>query len=136
MSRAFVKEDDGERGNAVADIQFREEKVEWLRIQEKKLQPIPHIVMVDFIGFQPVHMGKGVFRQKIVDGAVRLPSRSVLLTGIEIPVHAAFSSERYEFQFLNYRFYHSTTTHFPSESALSSIALQSFTISLPSKKVG
>ena len=37
MSRAFIKEDDGERGNAVADIQFREAKVEWLRIQEKKL---------------------------------------------------------------------------------------------------
>ena len=40
MRRAFVKEDDGERGNAVADIQFREEKVEWLRIQEKKLDTL------------------------------------------------------------------------------------------------
>ena len=33
MSRAFVKEDDGERGNTVADIQFREAKVEWLKIR-------------------------------------------------------------------------------------------------------
>ena len=40
MSRAFVKEDDGERGNAVAAIQFREAKVEWLRIQEKKLDTL------------------------------------------------------------------------------------------------
>lgn len=40
MSRAFVKEDDGERGNAVADIQFREAKVEWLRIQQKKLDTL------------------------------------------------------------------------------------------------
>ena len=40
MSRAFVKEDDGERGNAVADIQFREAKLEWLRIQEKKLDTL------------------------------------------------------------------------------------------------
>ena len=40
MSRAFVKEDDGERGNAVADIQFREAKLEWLRIQKsKKVKP-------------------------------------------------------------------------------------------------
>ncbi len=35
MSRAFVKEDDGERGNLISDIQHRESKVEWLRIQEK-----------------------------------------------------------------------------------------------------
>ncbi|MBQ9881846.1 MAG: hypothetical protein IJM42_04440 [Synergistes sp.] len=40
MSRAFIKEDDGERGNAVADIQFREAKVEWLKIQEKKLETL------------------------------------------------------------------------------------------------
>ncbi|KEJ93009.1 hypothetical protein [Synergistes jonesii] len=40
MSRAFIKEDDGERGNAVADIQFREAKVEWLKIQEKKLDTL------------------------------------------------------------------------------------------------
>ena len=40
MSRAFVKEDDGERGNAVADIQFREAKLEWLRRQEKKLDEL------------------------------------------------------------------------------------------------
>ena len=38
MSRAFVKEDDGERGNAVSDIQRREGMVEWLKIQEKKLE--------------------------------------------------------------------------------------------------
>lgn len=37
MSRAFVKEDDEERGNLVSDIQFREGKTEWLKIQEKKL---------------------------------------------------------------------------------------------------
>lgn len=42
MSRAFVKEDDGERGNAVADIQARESKVEWLKIQEKKLEVLLH----------------------------------------------------------------------------------------------
>ena len=40
MSRAFIKEDDGERGNAVADIQFREAKVEWLKIQEKNLDTL------------------------------------------------------------------------------------------------
>lgn len=40
MSRAFVKEDDGERGNAVADIQYRDGKVEWLKIQEKKLDTL------------------------------------------------------------------------------------------------
>ncbi|MDO5116070.1 MAG: hypothetical protein Q4D58_08255 [Synergistaceae bacterium] len=40
MSRAFVKEDDGERGNAVAEIQFREAKVEWLKIQQKKLDAL------------------------------------------------------------------------------------------------
>ena len=40
MSRAFVKEDDGERGNAVSDIQFREGQVEWLKIQEKKLETL------------------------------------------------------------------------------------------------
>ena len=40
MSRAFVKEDDGEGGNAVSDIQFREGKVEWLKIQEKKLETL------------------------------------------------------------------------------------------------
>lgn len=42
MSRAFIKEDDGERGNAVADIQARESKVEWLKIQEKKLDTLLH----------------------------------------------------------------------------------------------
>ena len=40
MSRAFIKEDDGERSNAVADYQFREAKVEWLKIQEKKLETL------------------------------------------------------------------------------------------------
>ena len=40
MSRAFVKEDDGERGNLISDIQHRESKVEWLRIQEKKLETL------------------------------------------------------------------------------------------------
>ncbi|MDO9544204.1 MAG: hypothetical protein Q7J00_03335 [Synergistaceae bacterium] len=40
MSRAFVKEDDGERGNLISDIQHRESKVEWLRIQEKKLDTL------------------------------------------------------------------------------------------------
>ncbi len=37
MSRAFVKEDDGEQGNAISEIQRREGKIEWLKIQEKKL---------------------------------------------------------------------------------------------------
>jgi hypothetical protein len=37
VSRAFVKEDDGERGNLVSDILHREAKIEWLKIQEKKL---------------------------------------------------------------------------------------------------
>ena len=37
MSRAFVKEDDGEQGNAISEIQRREVKIEWLNIQEKKL---------------------------------------------------------------------------------------------------
>ncbi len=40
MSRAFVKEDDGERGNLISDIQHRESKVEWLSIQEKKLEKL------------------------------------------------------------------------------------------------
>lgn len=40
MSRAFIKEDDGERGNLVADIQFREAKMDWLKIQEKKLNTL------------------------------------------------------------------------------------------------
>ncbi|MEG1602923.1 MAG: hypothetical protein RRY12_03710 [Cloacibacillus sp.] len=40
MSRAFVKEDDGERGNAVSDIEARESKVEWLKIQQKKLDTL------------------------------------------------------------------------------------------------
>ena len=40
MSRAFIKEDDGERGNAVADYQFREAKIEWLAIQKKKLETL------------------------------------------------------------------------------------------------
>lgn len=40
MSRAFVKEDDGELGNLVSDIQHRESKIEWLSIQEKKLEKL------------------------------------------------------------------------------------------------
>lgn len=40
MSRAFVKEDDGELGNLVSDIQHRESKIEWLKIQEKKLETL------------------------------------------------------------------------------------------------
>lgn len=40
MSRAFIKEDDGERGNAVSDYQYREAKVEWLSIQQKKLEKL------------------------------------------------------------------------------------------------
>jgi hypothetical protein len=40
MSRAFVKEDDGERGNLISDIQHRESRIEWLRIQEKKLETL------------------------------------------------------------------------------------------------
>jgi len=40
MSRAFVKEDDGERGNLISDIQHRESKIEWLSIQEKKLETL------------------------------------------------------------------------------------------------
>lgn len=37
MSRAFVTEDDGERGNIVSDLRHREKRTDWLRIQEKKL---------------------------------------------------------------------------------------------------
>ena len=40
LSRAFVKEDDGERGSLVSDILHREAKIEWLRIQEKKLDTL------------------------------------------------------------------------------------------------
>lgn len=40
MSRAFVKEDDDERGNIVSDIRHREKKIEWLKIQEKKLDKL------------------------------------------------------------------------------------------------
>lgn len=40
LSRAFIKEDDGERGNVVSDIEYREKKIEWLRIQEKKLDKL------------------------------------------------------------------------------------------------
>ena len=40
MSRAFVKEDDGERGNLISDIQHIESRIEWLRIQEKKLEKL------------------------------------------------------------------------------------------------
>lgn len=40
MSRAFVKEDDGERGNVVSDLRYREKKIDWLRIQEKKLDKL------------------------------------------------------------------------------------------------
>ena len=40
MSRAFTKEDEPERDNAVADVQFREAKVDWLHIQEKKLDKL------------------------------------------------------------------------------------------------
>jgi hypothetical protein len=40
VSRAFVKEDDGERGSLVSDILHREAKIEWLRIQEKKLDTL------------------------------------------------------------------------------------------------
>lgn len=37
LSRAFVKEDDGEHGSIVSDIRYREKKTAWLKIQEKKL---------------------------------------------------------------------------------------------------
>ena len=40
VSRAFVKEDDGERGSLVSDILHREAKIEWLRSQEKKLDTL------------------------------------------------------------------------------------------------
>lgn len=40
VSCAFVKEDDGERGSLVSDILHREAKIEWLRIQEKKLDTL------------------------------------------------------------------------------------------------
>ena len=40
VRRAFVKEDDGERGNLVSDILHREAKIEWLKIQEKKLDKL------------------------------------------------------------------------------------------------
>lgn len=39
MSRAFVKEDD-ERGNVVSELEHREKRIEWLRIQEKKLDKL------------------------------------------------------------------------------------------------
>lgn len=37
MSRAFIKEDDGERGDMVSALEYREKRIEWLKIQEKKL---------------------------------------------------------------------------------------------------
>lgn len=40
MSRAFVKEDDGEQGNLISEIQHREGKIEWLKIQETKLEKL------------------------------------------------------------------------------------------------
>ena len=40
MSRAFVKEDDGEQGNLISEIQQREGKIEWLKIQEAKLEKL------------------------------------------------------------------------------------------------
>ncbi len=40
MSRAFVKEDDGEQANLISEIQHREARVEWLGIQEKKLEKL------------------------------------------------------------------------------------------------
>lgn len=40
MSRAFIKEDDGERNEAVSKILYRENKIEWLQIQEKKLNTL------------------------------------------------------------------------------------------------
>lgn len=40
MSRAFIKEDDGERSNVVSAIQHREAKIDWLMIQEKKLDKL------------------------------------------------------------------------------------------------
>lgn len=40
MNRAFIKEDDGERTDALADMRSREERAEWLRIQRKKLDTL------------------------------------------------------------------------------------------------
>jgi len=40
MSRAFIKEDDGERNEAVCKILYRENKIEWLQIQERKLDTL------------------------------------------------------------------------------------------------
>ena len=40
MSRAFIKEDDGERNEAVSKILYRENKIEWLQIQERKLDTL------------------------------------------------------------------------------------------------
>ncbi|NLX84112.1 MAG: hypothetical protein GXZ00_00640 [Synergistaceae bacterium] len=40
MSRAFVKEDDGEQANLLSEIQYREARVDWLKIQEKKLEKL------------------------------------------------------------------------------------------------
>jgi len=40
MSRAFVKEDDGEQANLISEIKDREAKIEWLGIQEKKLEKL------------------------------------------------------------------------------------------------
>lgn len=39
MSRAFVKEDD-ERARVVSDIEYRNKKIDWLKIQEKKLEKL------------------------------------------------------------------------------------------------
>lgn len=38
MSRAFVKEDDGEVVDFLSDERDRENKIEWLKIQETKLE--------------------------------------------------------------------------------------------------
>lgn len=39
LSRAFVKEDE-ERGNVVSDLEYRRKKLDWLKIQEKKLDKL------------------------------------------------------------------------------------------------
>ena len=38
MSRAFVKEDDGEVSDFLSNERDRENKIEWLKIQEAKLE--------------------------------------------------------------------------------------------------
>lgn len=40
MSRAFVREDDGDRSEALSELKHQKNKAEWLKIQEKKLEKL------------------------------------------------------------------------------------------------